>query len=619
MNRRLWVLMMFLSTVAANMKGETNQPAVTNAPSATNGPTFQVRGYLVVGNSVLPPDKFGVLSNYTGEVSLARVRQGLGELQLLYHDLGFPTVAVSLPQQKLTNGLVRVQIVQGKLSDIVIVGNRFFSSNNIRRALPSLETNVLINTKWFQPELDRANANADRQIYPVLGPGPDPGSSAVTLKVKDRLPLHGHVEIDNKATPETPALRIDTALQYNNLWQLEHQIGAEYNFSPQETKPDDASRPFYDQPAVVSYSAFYRIPLSLGRNLRENYADQPVDFGYDQVTHRFNLPPLTGGPEFIAFASRSTSDTGAHAGPVIPITETATLNVFNQTLERNPTTTGDVGTRFIVPLPQVKTVQSSLSFGWDYKAYQTGSLVTNLTTVEQFTTNPPTLINSAIVTNATLSDTSLHYLPLSWGWSGSRSDKWGSTSLNFNQNLFLSGLSWSREEFQRLAASRSAGGNYTTLLLGLVREQRLFGEWSSLLRANGQWSSAPLINNEQFALGGTGGVRGYQEGEVYGDTGWRLQFDLRAPPVNVGYFPDPAGDIPATLRCSWFMDYGQTYLIDRPAIANDMVQQWGTGLGFFLTVGQHIDARLTLGWALQDTPLTRAGTCRAYFSVGVQF
>ena len=140
-----------------------------------------------------------------------------------------------------------------------------------------------------------------------------------------------------------------------------------------------------------------------------------------------------------------------------------------------------------------------------------------------------------------------------------------------------------------------------------------------MLNVNGQWSSAPLINNEQFALGGTGGVRGYQQGEIYGDTGWRALFDLRAPAVNIGYFPTAGGDVPAELRCSWFMDYGQTSLIDRPTTANLTFRQWGTGLGFFLTAGEHFDARLTLGWALDGTPTTKAGNMQAYFSIGAQF
>jgi hypothetical protein len=57
--------------------------------------------------------------------------------------------------------------------------------------------------------------------------------------------------------------------------------------------------------------------------------------------------------------------------------------------------------------------------------------------------------------------------------------------------------------------------------------------------------------------------------------------------------------------------------------------EWGTGLGFFLTAGEHFDARLTLAWALADAPSSSnpnetlvaspAGSIQAYFSVGFQF
>jgi hemolysin activation/secretion protein len=116
-------------------------------------------------------------------------------------------------------------------------------------------------------------------------------------------------------------------------------------------------------------------------------------------------------------------------------------------------------------------------------------------------------------------------------------------------------------------------------------------------------------------------VRGYEEGEVYGDDGWRVMFDVNAPPIQVGELPvsDGGEGIPAYLRCSWFMDYGKTWLIDRPAPLNLAYNEWGTGLGFYLTAGEHFDARLTLAWALHNTPATCAGEARAYFSVGFQF
>jgi hemolysin activation/secretion protein len=601
---------------------ETNLSAAITNLFAAPKPTFEVRGYLIEGNTALPPEEFSLLTNYIGDLDFARLREGLGKLQLRYRDLGFSTISVTLPQQRLTNGIVRVKIVEGRLSDIAIVGNRYFSDANVRRALPSLTTNILLNTKWFQPELNQANANRDRQIYPVISPGPEPGTTELELRVKDRLPLHGRIEVNDKSSPITPLLRLDTALQYGNLWQHEHQIGVDYNFSPQDYKPAGSVNEFYDEPLVTSYSAFYRIPLGFGSSLREDYASQPVTFGYDEVTHKFNLPPPTGNPDLTLYASRSASATPVRYGPLSVIFTNSLANISSQFGQQNFTFDNNLGARLTVPLREFAGVRSALSLGVDYKSYDAPTFSTNFTYFSLYSQDA--LGNISLVTNTTIalpsnSRAELNYIPFTFGWSAARPDQWGGFAFSYSQRVFLGALASARTNFQVVAGAPGAGGNYTTINAGLAREQNLFDGWSALLNVNGQWASAPLINNEQFALGGTSGVRGYQQGEIYGDTGWRALFDLRAPPVNVGYFPTRDGDVPTELRCSWFMDYGQTSLIDRPTTANLTFSQWGTGIGFFLTAGEHFDARLTLGWALQGTPTTKAGNAQAYFSIGAQF
>ena len=593
------------------------RPAQKNAALAAKPlPKLDITTYHIDGNTVLPPRDFGVLSNYTGtNVTFPELREGLGKLQLRYRELGFPTINVSLPQQKLTNGVVHVKVIEGRLSDIVVSGNRYFSSNNVRRALPSLATNILLNTKWFQPELDQANANRDRQIYPVISPGFEPGTTMLELKVKDQLPLHGRVEVNDKSSPGTPLLRLDTAIQFGNLWQREQQIGFDY-------KPDNSVHGFYDLPLVTSYSAFYRIPFGGGHSQREELEQKPANFGFDEVSHQFILPPPSGHPDLTLYAARSASGTPVRYGPLQVIFTNTLANIGSQSGQQSFTFNNNLGAKFNFPLAEFAGIRSSFSLGVDFKSYSAPTFSTNFTYFSLYALD--NFGNPVLVTNDTIrlpsnSRAELRYFPLSFGWSAARPDAWGSFAFSYSQSVFLQALATARTNFQNVAAAAGAGGNYTTINAGLARDQKLFGNWSALLNVNGQWASAPLINNEQIALGGTGGVRGYQQGEIYGDTGWRALFDLRAPPINIGYFPTATGSIPAALRYSWFMDYGQTYLIDRPTTANLSYTQWGTGLAFFLTAGEHFDARLTLAWALTDTPTTAAGTAQAYFSVGAQF
>ena len=65
-------------------------------------------------------------------------------LQMAYRERGYVTVSVGLPQQKLTNATVKVQVTEGRLAAINVTGNRYYSSNNVMRALPSLHTNFAV-------------------------------------------------------------------------------------------------------------------------------------------------------------------------------------------------------------------------------------------------------------------------------------------------------------------------------------------------------------------------------------------------------------------------------------------------------------------------------------------
>ena len=123
--------------------------------STNAGPRFEVEKYLIMGNSVLAPQIMAeVLTNIDGafgtNVSFEGIRTVLAELQRAYHERGYVTVTLGLPQQKLTNATVKVQVTEGRLADITVKGNRYFSSNNVMRALPSLHTNMVLNGPIFR-------------------------------------------------------------------------------------------------------------------------------------------------------------------------------------------------------------------------------------------------------------------------------------------------------------------------------------------------------------------------------------------------------------------------------------------------------------------------------------
>jgi hemolysin activation/secretion protein len=607
-------------TNAAVSSAETNTPPAAVATNAV--PHLEVQGYEVTGNDLLDDDVLqNVLSKYTGtNITFDQVGDALKELTLEYRDRGYETVSVMTPVQTISNGIIKIRVIEGRLATIQVSGNHYFSSNNIMRALPGLETNMILNSKLFQPQLDLANANQDRTVYPQIAPGPEPDTTALKLVVHDRLPLHAKLEVNNQSTPGTPDLRVNGSAAYNNLWQENQSIGVQYSFSPQDSKLG-SQWPFFDRPQAANYSGFYRLPLGNPESEADTVEKSDGAFGYDEGSRKFNLPPPTGAPELNFYASRSTIDTKIEYGDVNTLLQTTARTVTEQSQQEDLTVNEDIGFRWSRSLREFDDIHSVLSAGVDFKRYDLQSSKTNVITFTEIFFNgvtPVEHVGVLLQPDPTVWQT-VRYLPVTVRWDANRGDADGTFnfglgySMNFSDALFPN----SQTEFQNAAGSTAATGFYDILTASLAREQILMNGWRLAVKADGQWANQPLISNEQFGVGGVNGVRGYREGEVFGDTGWRVTSELKTPPHTVG-FVGAGTSRPLIVRASVFMDYAQTYLID-PVGVPGRVPLWGTGIGGGANIGSAWQGRLAFTWPLLNAGTATAGQLRIMFALSGQF
>jgi hemolysin activation/secretion protein len=593
------------------------QPATPATPPVR---TFLVRRYEVTGNTLLRPEVVDALfTNAVGPaVSLPQIQKALGELQLAYRERGFATVTVGLPQQQLADGVVKVSVTEGALVDIQVVGNRWFSSNNVARALPSLSTNGVFNSRIFQRELDLANQNRDRQILPVIGPGPDPGTSQLTLRVKDRFPLHGRVEVNNHAPPGTPDWRINSSAQYNNLWQEEHQLGLSYSFTPEQFKPEGlVPDRLLNRPLVANYGAYYRLPFGQTESVAEQL-NRSSAFGFDEATRQFRLPPPGARPDVTFFASAASSDTGLQLGPANPVSQTPLLSIVSQDAGRNLSINESVGARLNLPWVLDDRRRAGFSFGADLKRFALDSFNTNTFIITTVVTNAQgsQTIQSRVASPQPMRSSELIYLPLVASADYSQTDVRGAFSANLSLSVNVLGRA---ADVVAVAGTPAAEANFAKVALNLTRDQKLPGDWLLVLRAGGQWASSPLLGQEQFALGGINSVRGYFEGQEFGDGGWFGSAELRTPFLATQVPAWTTADAPVWLRGVAFLDNGQRVLLDPAAGVPATRYLLGAGLGVSANVNNQVDMRLTVAWPFVDAPNRSAFTPRAYFSLGGQF
>lgn len=283
-------------------------PAQVDPSAAQPQSTFDIFEIRVRGNHVLQPKDIepAVLPHLGPRRTIKDVEAARRDLEKVYHDRGFQTVYVDIPQQRVTGGVVILKVTEVSVKRLRVVGSRYFSLGYIKQAIPSLGEGNVPNFNDVQKELAQLNRSTDRNVTPILKPSSTPGQMDVELKVKDQFPLHGSVEVNDRYSLNTTHTRAVAQLRYDNLWQRGHSINLLYQVAPE--RPSDAD--------VRSVS--YVIPGDTGRT-------------------------------YAMYAIRSRSDVAA----------VGTLNVIGK---------GDIfGVRLIQPLPSVDALTQSINLGVDYK------------------------------------------------------------------------------------------------------------------------------------------------------------------------------------------------------------------------------------------------------------
>jgi hemolysin activation/secretion protein len=199
--------------------------------------TFKIASYDIFGNTILTPATIQrILKHFTGpDKTVADVENARDALERYYHEQGYPTVLVNIPEQTVETGTVRLEVIESKIRRVRITGNRYFTMKSIRKKLPSFRKGEILYLPKIQEELTQINRNPDLKVAPVLMPGKELGTIDVELKVKDKLPLHGSLELNNRNTHGTTDLRLNTQISYDNLWQKEHSISFQFQTAPEDT------------------------------------------------------------------------------------------------------------------------------------------------------------------------------------------------------------------------------------------------------------------------------------------------------------------------------------------------------------------------------------------------
>lgn len=254
---------------SACMNAGRHALAITIAASACIGAQaadadvhFQVNDYLVVGEPKIPVEKLRqALAPYTGpKVDFATVRNAASALQGLYASIGHAAVQVSIPQQDISSGTVRLAVTEARVGRVAIIGNQHFDEANIRASLPALKEGVPPDLTAIANSARLANDNFAKQIQVSFRQGEEERTVDATVRVADSAPARHVLTLDNTGTSQTGRSRIGYAFQHANLFNTDHILTGQYVTSPERLRDVtilgvNYRVPFYQAGSALDFSA----------------------------------------------------------------------------------------------------------------------------------------------------------------------------------------------------------------------------------------------------------------------------------------------------------------------------------------------------------------------------
>ncbi len=170
------------------------------------------------GMTVFKPENFkSVYQAYLGKsVSLKEIQAIANQIKIQYKRKGYLTSLVTIPQQDVKDGVVEIKVIEGRMGELKVEGNKWFSSDLIKKYF-HLKKDEIFDVQKLEKDILRINKLLDFSAKSVLSPGKDAQTSDVTLKVEDHDPFHVGVNFDNHGTRLVGREQQTVTLRSSNL------------------------------------------------------------------------------------------------------------------------------------------------------------------------------------------------------------------------------------------------------------------------------------------------------------------------------------------------------------------------------------------------------------------
>jgi hemolysin activation/secretion protein len=473
-------------------------------------PTFKVKRVEINGSSILKPAELKSLTTplVGQETNLEQILQLRTAITNLYVKKGYTTSGAFFPVQDSSDGVVRIQVIEGELESIEISELKRLNKNYVESRL-KLAADKPLNIRNLEKAIQLLQQNllidsVDAQLIS----GSAPGLSILRLELVEAPSVTTQLTVANDESPNIGEYRATAAIAHQNLFGFGDRLTAEYGLTE----------------GLDRYSLSYSLPI----NARD-------------------------GNLFVSYKNNDSEITREPFSPIDLRAESRSVS-------------------FGYRQPIIKTPENELALSLALDLRENESFVER----ESFSFEPDRLGEPG--------ESKISALRFTQEWL-SRSPK--------NVLAASSQFSVGINAFDATVRDTGADGQFFAWLGQLQWLSALNNKRDALLVASLATQATPdsLLSIEQFAIGGLGSVRGYEQNQSIGDNGIFGSVELRTPLIR-------DSDGIGLIQLAPFFDVGTVWGDREQEEENNTLASWGLGINWEL--GETLNAQVYYGIPLID-------------------
>lgn len=202
--------------------GPRLQPPVTAVvPLVADGKTLKVLGLSFEGNTRL--SAAALMAAVGGDtvlgqsLDMARLRELAERVSDFYRAQGYPFARAFLPQQDLRDGVLRIQVVEGRYGEIKVGSDDPAMQAGAPPFLQSLERGAVIEGAALERSVLLLNDLPGVKVTPVVRPGANPGEGDLELIAQQAQRAQANLSLDNHGSRFSGAWRLQSQVSLNRL------------------------------------------------------------------------------------------------------------------------------------------------------------------------------------------------------------------------------------------------------------------------------------------------------------------------------------------------------------------------------------------------------------------